>query len=623
MAMRRRLLALAVCCAWLGLSLPEAGAAETETLSSPEQDVSDDLLRQALASELKGGANEWRQRLEEAVAILPGEKLTNSLLGQVLVDGKWQTVEQLQRTRANDPRLTDYRHHRQALNGKYRPELELARWCVAAKWDDLAKLHYTRLLAYPDATDNARTEACRILELKAVDGQYYTANELAAVELQSKAKQKAFETWRPKIVAWRKACGSKNQQFRQQALDGLRGVDDPQAILAIEASLYDSDEAFAAELIKLLGKFPEFEATQALARFALLTPTTPLVQAAVAELKPRPIHDYYPQLLVLMQAPLQSQFRIVEAPNGVIRYQHVVAQQGPQKNQMVVKDKFFTPAVSVFTPPTFFVDQRGQLLPVRQANANQPAGPQPGSEEGLVELASFLTALSVQYDVSRANVAITLANERVFHILETTGPQQLPRNPALWWDWWKQYQEKWTPTPTQYVYQQQSKGYLRSSPIFLQRAPNSCFVAGTPVWTETGKQVIERMRPGDRVLSRDIDSGELQFKPVIAKTLQAPSPLIKVVAGEEEIVATKSHPFWVSGKGWRMTKELVAGDVLHTLHGPAKVSSAVLLPVPKEAHNLVVEGFNTYFVGDTAALVHDNTYWQPTTTVTPGMRAAK
>jgi hypothetical protein len=49
----------------------------------------------------------------------------------------------------------------------------------------------------------------------------------------------------------------------------------------------------------------------------------------------------------------------------------------------------------------------------------------------------------------------------------------------------------------------------------------------------------------------------------------------------------------------------------------------VLLPVPKEAHNLVVEGFNTYFVGDTAALVHDNTYWQPTTTVTPGMRAAK
>jgi hypothetical protein len=98
---------------------------------------------------------------------------------------------------------------------------------------------------------------------------------------------------------------------------------------------------------------------------------------------------------------------------------------------------------------------------------------------------------------------------------------------------------------------------------------------------------------------------------------------VKVVAGEEEIVATKSHPFWVSGKGWKMAKELAAGDVLHTLHGPAKVTSAAPLPVPQEAHNLVVEGFNTYFVGDTAALVHDNTYWQPTTTVVPGMRAAK
>jgi hypothetical protein len=96
MAMRRRLWTLAAGLAWLCCCLAVASAAEVEPLSSPEKDVSDDLLRQALASEVKGDANEWRQRLEEAVSILPDEKLTNSLLGQVLVDGKWQSVQDLQ-----------------------------------------------------------------------------------------------------------------------------------------------------------------------------------------------------------------------------------------------------------------------------------------------------------------------------------------------------------------------------------------------------------------------------------------------------------------------------------------------------------------------------------------------
>lgn len=634
MATRRRLLALAIWCAWLGLCLPGAGAAEVEPLSSPQQDVSDDLLRQALASELKGDANEWTQRLEEALAVLPDEKLTNWLLGQVLVDGKWQSVEQLQRTQANDPRLTEYRHRRDLLDGTHRPEMALARWCTATGWTDLARLHYMRLLAYRDVTESARSEACRVLDLRSFGGQFYTADELAEVQQQNKQKQQAFETWRSRIVAWRKACESKKQEFREQALKELREVDDAQAILAIEASLYDSNDAFAAELITLLGKFPEFEATQALVRLALLTPSTQLAQMAVAKLKPRSIHDYYPQLLVLIQAPVQSQFRISRDVKGVIRYEHLLGQEGPQRNLVVKNDRFYIPTVRVTEirdgvrlDPTN-IDARevrlnaDMLAPDMARTVTGPASVQTTVEDQLTELSSFLTALSVQQKIAITNNQISLSNERVFYILEQTSPHAMPRSAAQWWNWWKGYQERQLPTPTQYVYHQSNSSYRQYFPIETVTT-HSCFVAGTKVWTESGRQKIESLMPGDRVLSRSVDSGELQFKLVIAKTLQAPSPLVKLSIGEDEIVATKSHPFWVSGKGWKMAKELVAGDVLHTLHGPAKVSSAALLPAPQEAHNLVVEGFNTYFVGDTAALVHDNTYWQPTTTIVPGMRAAK
>jgi hypothetical protein len=304
MAMRRLVLSFAcLLCAWFATSA-EVRAEEPEALPSPDQAASDDLLRLALGNEIRGEVEQRDERLQEALDILPEEKLTNWLLGKLLVDGKWQSVTQLQKANADDPRLAEYRRRRELLDGKHHTELELARWCKEHSWDDLARLHYLRLLAYPDATEAVRSEVRRVLDLHAVGGTYYTSAELASVEQQNKDKQEAFERWRPKLLAWHKALSSKNRAHREKNLAELRGVDDPRAILAIEASLYDANDAFAGELIALLGKFPEFESTRALVRFALLTSATPLAQSAVTQLKPRPIHDYYPQVLLLMQAPL-------------------------------------------------------------------------------------------------------------------------------------------------------------------------------------------------------------------------------------------------------------------------------------------------------------------------------
>jgi hypothetical protein len=41
----------------------------------------------------------------------------------------------------------------------------------------------------------------------------------------------------------------------------------------------------------------------------------------------------------------------------------------------------------------------------------------------------------------------------------------------------------------------------------------------------------------------------------------------------------------------------------------------------EEAYNLVVADFNTYFVGETGVLVHDNTPRTPTRATVPGLAA--
>jgi intein/homing endonuclease len=149
--------------------------------------------------------------------------------------------------------------------------------------------------------------------------------------------------------------------------------------------------------------------------------------------------------------------------------------------------------------------------------------------------------------------------------------------------------------------------------------PHSCFVAGTPVWTQTGPIQIEKIKPGDCVVSQNIETGELALKPVSATTTRPLSSLINIQVGENIIRATRGHPFWVSGAGWKMAKELKVGDLLHTIRG------AVLIDNVEEkdeevCYNLVADDFDTYFVGKDKILVHDNELRTPTENIVPGLK---
>lgn len=132
--------------------------------------------------------------------------------------------------------------------------------------------------------------------------------------------------------------------------------------------------------------------------------------------------------------------------------------------------------------------------------------------------------------------------------------------------------------------------------------------------------MVESLKVGDLVLAKDIDTGELSYKPVIRTTVRSPQPLVTLHTKADSIRATLGHYFWVSGQGWRMAKEIKAGDRLHGVDGTITVTD-VSTGGREAVYNLVVEGANTYFVGEGKILSHDVTPPVPTDIIVPGLAA--
>ena len=138
------------------------------------------------------------------------------------------------------------------------------------------------------------------------------------------------------------------------------------------------------------------------------------------------------------------------------------------------------------------------------------------------------------------------------------------------------------------------------------------------MWTKTGQRPIEKLQIGDLVLAQNVKTGEIRYKPVLARTLRPAGPIVQVSTDDEKFLATRGHPFWVAGVGWRMTKELEDGAVLQSLAGTGRVKG-VKSAADAETYNLVVADFNTYFIGSSGILAHDNTPRRPTQAVLPGI----
>jgi hypothetical protein len=137
---------------------------------------------------------------------------------------------------------------------------------------------------------------------------------------------------------------------------------------------------------------------------------------------------------------------------------------------------------------------------------------------------------------------------------------------------------------------------------------SSCFAAGTPVLTDAGWRLIETIRAGDRVFSRNPATGSSGYRRVTASFTTHNAELVRVTArpvaadgGYLTFTGTGAHPAWSETRGaWTALGDLRPGERLATDTGaPAAVVNAdtITLNAPATTYNFTVDEWHTYFVG--------------------------
>jgi hypothetical protein len=135
-----------------------------------------------------------------------------------------------------------------------------------------------------------------------------------------------------------------------------------------------------------------------------------------------------------------------------------------------------------------------------------------------------------------------------------------------------------------------------------------CFVAGTLILTEKGFKPIEEIQVGDKVWSYNEVTKETELKEVVALSRNTTSQLIEITAGNETIVCTPEHPFYIGDK-WIEAKNLNIGDNL-TLKNNTFVKISNLNHLEKEVtvYNFEVAENHNYYVSELEVLVHNDCF---------------
>jgi hypothetical protein len=531
------------------------------------------------------------------------------LAGYISSGKEWLPFDQIPARSDGNDALQEYRVRRGTEELKLDDHLELANWCEKHRLPDQARAHLVAVVS----EQPQRAEIWKRLGYKLVDGRWMTADEERELEQRWQQRNRDLKKWRPKAANLAKRLSSATGDTATVARQELLEIHDVSASPALEEALTTSTPELALEFIKWAKGIDRVETTLALTRQAIIAPNALVRQQANDSLREHSMLHYVPAMLDSFVSPLESSVYFT-GPARIGQPVFVHQFRRELRNSIQISTRTL-----VLGPPRSVVDQSAFTRDLRDAQNRALAN------LGLQRTSEDLNRRAEEISRSGAEVADAsneLAagiNTRVSMALRAATKQNLV-SPSEWQTWWREQHLDIGPQSEKRVVPvvEISEFEVLEPPILVR--VHSCLPAGTPVYTELGPQPIESLRLGDRVLSKDVDTGELAYRPILKTTVRKPQPLVKLSSEQETIQSTNGHHFFVSGRGWVMARDLKPGDRFHGIYGTVTltdVSPGDTSPV----YNLVVDRANTYFVGKSLVLSHDVTTPSPTNVKVPGLAA--
>ncbi len=564
-----------------------------------KKQAAETLVKEALHREIYGLNAERDRLLDEAAENVPDFEPAMWHRGYVKYKNEWVKAVDLPQIAADDPRMKVYLKVREDHPDTAEGHLALAEFCNKRGLPDQERAHLHAVLRHNPDHPVARER----LGFRRVDGEWMDPAEIALAIEQLNSDREALAKWRSNMEGILKGLKHTSPLRQKIARENLFRINDAGAIPAMEMILSADSEQVSLIVAEALDKMPQHEAAQSLARHAVYSPSQKVRQAAAEALKERPEDTYVPAMLASLSTQIQSRTEVRRGRSGRLMYRHSFFSEGQDENQLLVLDTEYR-------------------------RVSRDGG---SARDSLERAAENMRRRIISNELNRVqqNAQNAQLNARIMEALSTATGEQMPSAEA-WWDWWTEHNEVFVEG------QKSTRTVRRSQQVdIVDRVLNpqsgggqagstggqltmDCLAAGTLVWTAGGAIAIEKIQVGDLVLAQDSETGELAFKPVLRTTIRPKNTLVTIQAGDDTIETSGGHPFWVAGEGWLKARDLKPGMELHGVDSTVQVRS-VKRSRDEQTYNLIVEGFNTYFVGNAKILSHDNTVAQPTNAVVPGL----
>jgi hypothetical protein len=503
---------------------------------------------------------------------------------------EWQSIDESIAAATKDTKLAQYEKVRAQSPDNAVGHLAMAKWCLEHKLEDQARAHLNRVLDF--SPDHAA--ARNALGFVRIGDRWMSPVELDKLEATTTTKTNSVQKHGKTIATLVEKMNAKSPKDRAAATAAFMAIKDPEAVGAVESALATPDRPTSKLLVEWMGEIDCVESSLVLTRYCLLHPEAAIRDQAAEKLVNRPLHDFVPVILKALSAPSSA----LVIPNfdrqgRLISYQQAFAHENPVPKASQTLESRIQRVVQAqlkrHTSSNNFVSRSAPLL--ADADAETQARQQAAAETQLQKL-----------DTTRQNELIKELDQRIANVIARVSKMPFTTSAEEMWKWWDDYNEA---EMQRFKPDRYRSSYATSTMPQYSRSCE-CFVAGTPVLTQTGPKRIEQIRAGDLVLSRDLNSGELRWQPVLKATNRPAAPTFNIYVEDETFRCTGGHLFWVSGLGWKKASELEAGHILHAAKSPVRIS-AVSTEANAPTFNLEVADSPNYFVGRQMILAHDVT----------------